>query len=207
MPPIGRAPDCTGSLLRLWLRGGRWAPLGLLRRVLGHGGGWRWPLVPPCGSRFGRELQFLIEQLVFDAWFFEAAGVGMHLPSPGWLAASRRSNRRRKRGGLSFGAQGGPGLRLGVAGRLCANGSRDGDRAVGHASGHNSVGLHSHRRHGRTCMPMPRGDDKTSQGSCQNTDRMPRLFGPEHQQSTKTSTSDFSTTSNLIEMIQKPMVS
>ena len=67
MPPIGRAPDCTGSLLRLWLRSGRWAPLGLLRRVLGHGGVWRWPLGPPCGSRFGRELQFLIEELVLHA--------------------------------------------------------------------------------------------------------------------------------------------
>ena len=64
MPPIGRAPDCTGSPLRLWLRSGRWAPLGLLRRVLGHGGGWRWPLGPACRSRFGRELQFLIEELV-----------------------------------------------------------------------------------------------------------------------------------------------
>ena len=62
-----------------------------------------------------------------DAWFFEAAGDGMHLPSPGWLVASQRSNRWRYRGGLSFGAQGGPGLRLGAAGRLCAGGSRDGD--------------------------------------------------------------------------------
>ena len=41
-----------------------------------------------------------------DAWFFEAAGVGMHLPSPSWLVASRRLNRRRKRGGLSFGCAG-----------------------------------------------------------------------------------------------------
>ena len=55
-----------------------------------------------------------------DAWFFKVAGVGMHLPSPGWLVASQRLNRWRKRGGLSFGAQGGPGLRLGAAGRLCA---------------------------------------------------------------------------------------
>ena len=144
---------------------------------------------------------------ICDAWFFEAAGVGMHLPSPGWLAASRRSNRRRKRGGLSFGAQGGPGLRLGAAGRLCAGGSRGRNRATGHASGHNSVGLQGQRRHGCTCMPMPRGDDKTSQGSCQNTDRMPRMFGSEHQQSTETSTSDVSTTTNPIETIQKPMCS
>ena len=81
------------------------------------------------------------------------------------------------------------------------------ERATGHASGHNSVGLQGQRRHGCTCMPMPRGDDKTSQGSCQNTDRRPRMFGSEHQQSTKTSTSDFSTTTNPIETIQKPMCS
>ena len=131
----------------------------------------------------------------------------MHLPSPGWLVASQRSNRWRYRGGLSFGAQGGPGLRLGAAGRLCAGGSRGRNRATGHASGHNLVGLQGQRWHGCTCMPMPRGDDKTSQGSCQNTDRMPRMFGSEHQQSTKTSTSDFSTTTNPIETIQKPMCS
>ena len=112
-----------------------------------------------------------------DAWFFEAAGVGMHLPSPSWLVASRRSNRRRKRGGLSFGAQGGPGLRLGAAGRLCAGGSHGWKRAARHARGHRFGGLQGHRRHGRTCMPMPRGDDKTSQWSCQNTDRMFSMFG------------------------------
>ena len=43
--------------------------------------------------------------------------------------------------------------------------------------------------------------------SCQNTDRTSRMFGPEHQQSTATLTSDFSTTTNPIEMIQKPMCS
>ena len=112
-----------------------------------------------------------------DAWFFEAAGVGMHLPSPSWLVASRRSNRRRKRGGLSFGAQGGPGLRLGAAGRLCADGSRGGNRATKAREWAQTVGLQGQRRHGCTCMPMPRGDDKTSQGSCQNTDRIPRMYG------------------------------
>ena len=112
-----------------------------------------------------------------DAWFFEAAGDRMHLPSPGWLVASQQSNRWCYRGGLSFGAQGGPGLRLGAAGRLCAGGSRGRGCVAGHASGHNSVGLQGHRRHGRTCMPMPRGDDKTSQWSCQNTDRMSSMFG------------------------------
>ena len=118
--------------------------------------------------------------MIGDAWFFEAAGVGMHLPSPGWLAASQRSNRWRKRGGLSFGGQGGPGLQLGAAGRLCAGGSRGGGRAAGHGSGHNLVVLQGHRWHGRTCMPMPRGDDKTGHTSCQNTDRMSRRFGSEH---------------------------
>ena len=112
-----------------------------------------------------------------DAWFFEIAGVGMHLPSPGWLVASRRSNRRRKRGGLSFGAQVGPGLRLRAAWRLCAGGSRGGKRAAGHASGHRFGGLQGHRQHGRTYMPMPRGDDKTGHTSCQNTDRMSPMFG------------------------------
>ena len=56
-----------GNPLRLWLRSGRWAPLGLLRRVLGHGVDWRRPLVPPCSSQSGRELQFLIEELVLHA--------------------------------------------------------------------------------------------------------------------------------------------
>ena len=112
-----------------------------------------------------------------DAWFFEAAGVGMHLPLPGWLAASRRSNRRRKRGGLSFGAQGGPGLRLGAAGRLCAGGSRDGNRAAKAREWARMVGLQSHRRHGCTCMPMPRGDDKIGHMSCQKADRMSPMFG------------------------------
>ena len=99
-----------------------------------------------------------------DAWFFEAAGVGMHLPSPSWLVASRRLNRRRKRGGLSFGAQGGPGLRLGAAGRLCACGSRGwivqrGTR-VGTGTDYttNSMGAHvcpscgEKTRHGRQVM-------------------------------------------------------
>ena len=100
-----------------------------------------------------------------DAWFFEAAGVGMHLPSPRWLGASQQLNRWHKRGSLSFGAQGGPGLRLGAAGRLCAGGSRGGERATGHASGHNRTdytasGMGAHvcpscgekTRHGRHIM-------------------------------------------------------
>ena len=83
-----------------------------------------------------------------DAWFFEAAGVGMHLPSPSRLVASQRSNRWRNRGGLSFGAQGGPGLRLGAAGRLCACGSRGwivqrGTR-VGTESDYNATGMGAH---------------------------------------------------------------
>ena len=142
-----------------------------------------------------------------DAWFFEAVGVGMHLPSPSRLVASQRSNRWRNRGGLSFGSTGwarsaARGCRAAVRRRVTRL-----DRATRHVSGYEKVGLHSHRRHGRTCMPMPRGDDKTSQGSCQNTDRTSRMFGPEHQQSIATLTSNFSTTTNPIKMIQKPMCS
>ena len=115
-----------------------------------------------------------------DAWFFKAAGDGMHLPSPGWLVASQRSNRWRYRGGLSFGAQGGPGLRLGAAGRLCAGGSRGGNRAARHASGHNwsdytaIVGMGAH-----VC---PCHDAMTRQVTRHVRIRivMSRLFGSEH---------------------------
>ena len=106
-----------------------------------------------------------------DAWFFEAAGVGMHLPSPGWLAASRRLRRRRKRGGLSFGCAGwarsaARGCRAAVRRRV----TRLGDRAAGHASGH-KIGLHG-QWHGRTCMPVPWRKDKTwSAGHVRYTDR------------------------------------
>ena len=93
--------------------------------------------------------------ILLDAWFFEAAGVGRHLPSPGWLAASQRLNRWLKRGGLSFGAQGGPSLRLGATGRLCAGGSRDGNRAAKAREWAQTVGLQG-KWHGRTCMPSLR---------------------------------------------------
>ena len=140
-----------------------------------------------------------------DAWFFEAQALGGACPRPVGLVASRRLNRRLKRGGLSFGSAGwarsaARGCRAAVRRRFTRL-----DRATRHSSGHEKVGLHSHRRHGRTCMPMPRGDDKTSQGSCQNTDRTSRMFGSEHQKSTATLTSDFSSTTNPIKMIQKPM--
>ena len=104
-------------------------------------------------------------------------------------------------------AQGGPGLRLGAAGRLCAGGSRGlgtvlrGTRA-GTRMDYKASGMGAHvcpchgekTRHGRQVM----SDIRTG---------MSRLFGSKHQQSTKTSTSDFSTTTNPIETIQKPTCS
>ena len=41
-----------------------------------------------------------------DAWFFEAQALGTACPRPVGSVASRRLNRRRKRGGLSFGSAG-----------------------------------------------------------------------------------------------------
>ena len=124
----------------------------------------------------GRELSAL-GSAWFDAWFFEVAGDGMHLPSPSRLVASQQFNRWLKRGGLSFGSAGWA--------RSAARGCRAAVRRWFTRRGTccearewaQKVGLHSHRRHGRTCMPMPQGDDKTSHMSRQKTDRMSSMFG------------------------------
>ena len=72
-----------------------------------------------------------------DAWFFEAQALGTACPRPVGSVASRRLNRRRKRGGLSFGSAGwarsaARGCRAAVRRRVTRRG-----RAVRHASGHN----------------------------------------------------------------------
>ena len=89
-----------------------------------------------------------------DAWFFEAQALGTACPRPVGSVASRQLNRRRKRGGLSFGSAGWA--------RSAARGCRAAvrlwvtrlDRATRHTSGHRN-GLHD-QQHRRTCMPILR---------------------------------------------------
>ena len=141
-----------------------------------------------------------------DAWFFEAAGDGMHLPPPSRLVASQRLNRWLKRGGLSLGMR--------RVGPVCGSGLQGGCAPAGHAAGScNEAHEWAQERITRPTAwahmyahPAVKRQDMVGR-SCQNTDRTSRMFGPEHQQSTATLTSDFSTTTNPIEMIQKPMCS
>ena len=51
----------------------------------------------------------------------------MHLPSPGWLGSLSATNRRRNRGGLSFGMR--------RVGPVCGSGLQGGCAPVGHAAG------------------------------------------------------------------------
>ena len=102
---------------------------------------------------------------ICDAWFFEAQALGGACPRPVDLGVSRRLNRRRNRGGLSFGSAGwarsaARGCRAAVRRRFTQL-----ERAARHASGHNwtdynASGMGAHicpscgekTRHGRHIM-------------------------------------------------------
>ena len=145
-----------------------------------------------------------------DAWFFEAAGVGCACPRPVGLVASRQLNRRLKRGGLSFGSAGwarsaAQGCRAAVRRWF----TRRGTCNVRHASGqkdwitHAIVGMGAHVC---PCLRVKRQDIVGR--SCQNTDRnVTECSGLNTSKVLRLQLSDFSTTTNPIESIQKPIVS
>ena len=105
-----------------------------------------------------------------DAWFFEAAGDGMHLPSPSRLVASQRLNRWLKRGGLSLGMR--------RVGPVCGSGLQGGCAPAGHAAGScNEAHEWAQERITRPTAwahmyahPAVKRQDMVGR-SCQNTDR------------------------------------
>ena len=139
---------------------------------------------------------------------FRSAGVGMHLPSPGWLGSLLANRIAGVIGAVSCSECAGwarsaargcrAAVRLWVTWRgIVQRGTR-----VGTESDYTTIGMGAH-----VC---PCCAEKTRQYWQVMSDIrivMSRMFGPEHQQSIATLTSDFSTTTNPIKTIQKPMCS